>query len=53
MSKNIEYLSLGIFIIILSLIVLNFTHNNYGWLILYIPGSAYTLYGLYLTFRDL
>jgi hypothetical protein len=53
MAKKYEYIFLGIFILILSLIMYKSTHNIYGWLILYMPGSSFTLYGLYLIFRDL
>lgn len=50
MDKAAWNLSLGIFILCLSLIVWRATGNFAGWLALYIPGAVYVFRGLLETF---
>ena len=39
---------LGIFVLLLSLVILRATGSDLGWAALFIPGSIYVLRGFYL-----
>lgn len=52
MSKGVENLMLGIFILILSLFLWRITNNFDGWLFLFVSGSIFILMGLYRMFKD-
>lgn len=50
MSKGVTRLALGVFITALSLAMWRITGNFYAWLVIFLPGSFYTLLGLYGVF---
>jgi hypothetical protein len=47
MSKSVERVFLGILILFLSYALFKITDSVIGWSILFVPGAAFILYGLF------
>ena len=48
MGKGGQSICLGIFVLLLSLVILRATGSYLGWAALFAPGSIYVLRGFYL-----
>jgi hypothetical protein len=49
--RSVNLIIMGIFILILALVLWRMTHSFLGWLVLFIPGTAFVMRGLLLIVR--
>ena len=52
MSDSVKNLFTGIFVLILALFMWRMTHNIWAWLVFFIPGSGYTLFGIWQVIKE-
>ena len=52
MNEGVKEIFLGIFVVFLALLLWRATHNVWGWLVFFIPGTGYIVFGLVKVIRD-